>query len=638
MTESVAAVRFRAPVRFLHRLEDGVSIVLLGAMVLLPLAEIVARQLGAGIPGALPFEQHLTLWVAFLGAGLAAREGRLLALATGNFLPEGRFRAVAAVFTGGVSAMVATLLGTASLDLVRIEREGGIEMAAGVPVWVGQAVMPVGFAILALRLVWKSSDLWAGRAMAGFGIVLGLWIGANADSFADRAVTPWLVLILASTFLGGPIFAALGGAAVFLFLTDWVPLAAIPAESYRLAVSPTLAAIPLFTLTGFLLAEGGASERLLRVFRALFGWAPGSTAVVCTVVCAFFTVFTGGSGVTILALGGVLFAALSADGYRERFSLGLLTSSGSLGLLLPPALPLILFGIVAEVPIEDLFIGGLLPGLLLIALIAAWGVREGLRAGAGGTSISAKEGETSSAPAQWERMPPVLRRLLPPRVIEMAFAVWAGKWELLLPFVILGAFFSGYATLVETAALAALYAFVVQCLVHRDVKPGKPLVAVFRQCAVLVGGVLIILVVAMGLTSWLVDAQAAQALVDLVQNNIESKIVFLLALNVFLLLVGCLMDIFSATVVVVPLIVPLGLAFGVDPIHLGIIFVANLELGYLTPPVGLNLFLASYRFERPLLAVYRAAVPALLILGFGVLLITYVPWLTLGLLDLLGRR
>lgn len=626
--------------RFLHRLEDGVSTVLLGAMVLLPLAEIVARRLGTGIPGALPFEQHLTLWVAFLGAALAAREGRLLALATGNFLPEGRFRAVAAVFTGGVSAMVATLLGTASLDLVRIEREGGIEMAAGVPVWVGQAVMPVGFAILALRLVWKSSDLWAGRALAGFGIVLGLWIGANADSFADRAVTPWLVLILASTLLGGPIFAALGGAAVFLFLTDWVPLAAIPAESYRLAVSPTLAAIPLFTLTGFLLAEGGASERLLRVFRALFGWAPGSTAVVCAVVCAFFTVFTGGSGVTILALGGVLFAALSADGYRERFSLGLLTSSGSLGLLLPPALPLILFGIVAEVPIEDLFIGGLLPGLLLIALIGLWGVREGLRAGAGAgaTPISAKEGKALSESSPSERLPRVLGRWLPPRVNEIVLAVWAGKWELLLPFVILGAFFSGYATLVETAALAALYAFVVQCLVHRDVKLGKPLLAVFRQCAVLVGGVLIILVVAMGLTSWLVDAQAAQALVDLVQNNIESKIVFLLALNVFLLLVGCLMDIFSATVVVVPLIIPLGLAFGVDPIHLGIIFVANLELGYLTPPVGLNLFLASYRFERPLLAVYRAAVPALVILGFGVLLITYVPGLTLGLLELLGRR
>ena len=624
--------------RFLHRLEDGVSTVLLGAMVLLPLAEIVVRRLGTGIPGALPFEQHLTLWVAFLGAALAARDGRLLALATGNFLPEGRFRTIAAVFTGGVSAMVATLLGTASLDLVRIEREGGIEMAAGVPVWVGQAVMPVGFAILALRLVWKSSDLWTGRALAGFGIVLGLWIGANADSFADRAVTPWLVLILASTLLGGPIFAALGGAAVFLFLTDWVPLAAIPAESYRLAVSPTLAAIPLFTLTGFLLAEGGASERLLRVFRALFGWAPGSTAVVCAVVCAFFTVFTGGSGVTILALGGVLFAALSADGYRERFSLGLLTSSGSLGLLLPPALPLILFGIVAEVPIEDLFIGGLLPGLLLIALIAAWGVREGLRVGAGATPIAAKGGEALSEPSPSERLPPVLRRWLPPRVIEMVLAVWAGKWELLLPFVILGAFFSGYATLVETAALAALYAFVVQCLVHRDVKLGKPLLAVFRQCAVLVGGVLIILVVAMGLTSWLVDAQAAQALVDLVQNNIESKIVFLLALNVFLLLVGCLMDIFSATVVVVPLIIPLGLAFGVDPIHLGIIFVANLELGYLTPPVGLNLFLASYRFERPLLAVYRAAVPALVILGFGVLLITYVPGLTLGLLELLGRR
>lgn len=579
-------------------------------MVLLPLAEIVVRQTGTGIPGALPFEQHLTLWVAFLGAALAAREGRLLALATGNLLPEGRFRAIAAVFTGGVSAMVATLLGRASLDLVQIEREGGIEMAAGVPVWVGQAVMPVGFVMLALRLVWKSSELWAGRALAALGIVLGLAIGGNSEAFGELPATPWLVLILASTLLGGPIFAALGGAAAFLFLSDFVPLAAIPAESYRLAVSPTLAAIPLFTLTGFLLAEGGASERLLRVFRALFGWAPGGTAVVCAVVCAFFTVFTGGSGVTILALGGVLFAALSADGYRERFSLGLLTSSGSLGLLLPPALPLILFGIVAEVPIEDLFIGGLIPGLLLIALIALWGVREGLRGGARRTRVS---------------------------VLELGNAIWAAKLELLLPVVIVGAIFSGYATLVESAALAALYAFVIQCLVHRDVKVGKPLVAVFRQCTVLVGGVLIILVVAMGLTSWLVDAQAAQSLVELVQNNIESKLVFLLVLNVFLLLVGCLMDIFSATVVVVPLIIPLGLAFGVDPIHLGIIFVANLELGYLTPPVGLNLFLASYRFERPLLKIYRAAVPALIILGIGVLLITYVPGLTLGLLEWLGR-
>ncbi len=610
MTQNGAAARLPAVVRLVHRAEDGVSSVLLAAMVLLPLGEIVVRQSGAGIPGALPFEQHLTLWIAFLGASLAAREGRLLALATGTLLPEGRFRSAAAVLTGGVSAMVATLLGLASLELVQIEREGGIEMAAGVPVWVGQAVMPVGFALLALRLAWKSSDRWLGRGLAVLGIALGLWINANGDAFADRTTVPWLVLILASTLLGGPIFAALGGAAVFLFLADFVPLAAIPAESYRLAVSPTLAAIPLFTLTGFLLAEGGASGRLLRVFRALFGWAPGGTAVVCAVVCAFFTVFTGGSGVTILALGGVLFAALSADGYRERFSLGLLTSSGSLGLLLPPALPLILFGIVAQVSIEDLFIGGLLPGLLLIVLIAAWGVREGLRGGA-------RRSRTS--------------------VAEIGRAVWAGKWELLLPVVILFAIFSGVATLVESAALAAFYAFIVQCVIHRDLKVGKPLIAVFRQCTVLVGGVLIILVVAMGLTSWLVDAQAAQRLVELAQDNIESKLVFLLLLNVFLLLVGCLMDIFSATVVVVPLIIPLGLAFGVDPIHLGIIFVANLELGYLTPPVGLNLFLASYRFERPLLVVYRAAVPALVILGVGVLLITYVPVLTLGLLELMGR-
>ncbi|MEM6794469.1 MAG: TRAP transporter large permease subunit, partial [Acidobacteriota bacterium] len=285
----------------------------------------------------------------------------------------------------------------------------------------------------------------------------------------------------------------------------------------------------------------------------------------------------------------------------ESFSLGLLTASGSLGLLLPPALPLILYGIVAEVPITDLFLGGLLPGLLLVTLVAGWGVREGLVTGAGRTPFDA----------------------------AVAFrALWAAKWELLLPVLLVTSILRGWATPVESAALAAAYALVLQCAVHRDLHPLRDLPGVLRKCVVLIGGVLIILCVAMGLTSYLVDAQVPAELLSWVQEHVDSPIVFLLALNVFLLLVGCLMDIFSATVVVVPLIVPLGEAFGIHPIHLGIIFIANLELGYLTPPVGLNLFLASYRFEKPLLAVYRAAIPMLLILALGVLLITYVPFLT----------
>jgi len=398
---------------------------------------------------------------------------------------------------------------------------------------------------------------------------------------------------------------------VLLFLAEGVPAAAVPVETYRLVVSPTLPAIPLFTLSGFMLAQGGASERLLRVFRALFGWVPGGTAIVAAMSCAFFTVLTGGSGVTILALGGLLFQALRSDGYRERFSLGLLTASGSLGLLFPPALPLMLYGIVAQIAIPDLFLGGLVPGLLLLLLVAAWGVREGVVTRAGRQSFSLREARS---------------------------AIWVGKWELALPLVVLGSIFSGYATLVESAALTVLYTFAVESLVHRDLSFRRDLPKVLVECLVLIGGVLIILAVAMGFTNYLVDVQVPARIVDWVQTYIHSPLTFLLCLNLLLLLVGCLMDIFSAIVVVVPLIVPLGAAFGIDPIHLGIIFVANLELGYLTPPVGLNLFLAAYRFERPVLQIWRAAVPMLVILAIGVLLITYVPALTLGIFDLVGRH
>lgn len=588
-------------------------------MVILPLSEILARFIGTGIPGALSFVQHLTLWIGLLGALVAAREDRLLAMATGQLIPEGRWRDAARVFTSAVTALVCALLARASLELVMIEKEGGDELALGIKVWMGQLVLPVAFALLALRIVWRASPKWWGRGLAGLALLLGLGLGQRPEVLEGQSAWPGLAVLALATVLGGPLFVALGGTALVLFLRDGVPPAAIPVESYRLSVSPTLAAIPLFTLTGFLLAEGKASERLLRVFRSLVGFVPGGTAVVCAVVCAFFTIFTGGSGVTILALGGLLYQALLADGYRERFSLGLLTASGSLGLLLPPSLPLILYGIVvaqsalppdAHMDIADLFIGGILPGLLLIALVAVLGVREGLAVNVVRTRFSVR---------------------------EAAAALWQSKWELLLPVVILVAFFGGYATIVETAALSAFYAFVVQCFVHRDLGLGKDLFRVLQHCAVLVGGVLIILGVAMGLTSWMVDAQVAARLVELVRDNIDSRFVFLLLLNLFLLVVGCLMDIFSATVVVVPLIVPLGMAFGVHPVHLGMIFIANLELGYLTPPVGLNLYLASYRFEKPLLTVTRAVLPMLAILGVGVLLITYVPELTLGLLRLMGR-
>jgi tripartite ATP-independent transporter DctM subunit len=379
----------------------------------------------------------------------------------------------------------------------------------------------------------------------------------------------------------------------------------------ELTTSTGIAAIPLFTFAGFLLAEGKSSERLLRVFRAWVGWAPGGTAVAAATLCAFFTLFTGGSGVTILVLGGLLLPALVQSGYRERFSIGLLTASGSLGLLFPLSLPLMLFGIVSQkASIEDLFIGGILPGMLMLGLLAALGVREGIKTNAHRNAFQVREAVGS---------------------------VWEAKWELLLPVFVVGSFVGGVATLVESAPIAALYTVIVQRYINRDLPSWSEVFRVAADCVALVGSVLVILAVAAGLTDYLVFAEIPAALVAWTQEHVHSKLMFLLFLNLFLLIVGTLMDIFSAIVVVVPLIMPLAEVYDVNPVHLGIIFVANLELGFLHPPLGLNLLLASVRFKKPVLEVTWATLPMLGILAVGVLLITYVPWLTLGILQWMGR-
>jgi C4-dicarboxylate transporter DctM subunit len=591
--------------------EDSVASLALLAMAVLPILEIVLRRLfGVGVPASGPIVQHLTLWVGFLGAAIAAREGKLLALASGTLIPEGSFRRACEIFAAAVAAFVSAVLAWGGLDLVLSERAAGTTLGANIPTWVAQLVLPVGFALIAARQVWRASPGWIGRAVAALGLVAAVAVIRVPGLIEGHPTWPWLAVIVIAAALGTPIFVILGGAAVLLFMADGVTPGAVLIETYALSVSPTLPAIPLFTLAGFILAEGRASERLLRVFRAWFGWIPGGTAVVCAFLCSFFTVFTGGSGVTILALGGVLFPALLKDGYRERFSLGLMTASGSLGLLLPPALPLILYGVVAQIPIADLFIGGILPGILLTTMIAAWGVREGIVSHA---------------------------RRQPFQIGEAFASLWAGKWELAMPVVVLVPMFSGVATAVEAAALVALYALTVQTLIHRDLSIRRDGLRVFTECAVVVGGVLVILGVAVGFTSYLVGAQVPARMLAWSQQHISSKYTFLLALNLFLLAVGWFMEIFAAIFVVVPLIVPLGVAFGIHPVHLGIIFIANLELGFLTPLVGLNIFLASYRFKRPVLEVCRAALPMMAILGIGVLLITYVPWLTTGLLQLLGR-
>ena len=579
-------------------------------MALLPLIEIVYRNIATGgIPGSSVIVQHLTLLIAFTGAAIAAREGRLLSLTSGRALFKGKYGEFTRYYASAIGAAVSVGLFWASWQMVKIDYEYPINIIKGVPNWTAEAVMPIVFILIAIRLVLKSSPQIKIRLIIVAVVILIAILGNVEAIQGSNFVWFGLLLIIISVAFGAPIFVGLGGAALLLFWSDFVPLASIPAESYRIVVSPTLPTIPLFTLAGYILAESNAAKRLVKVFRAWFGWLPGGTPIVTVAVCAFFTTFTGGSGVTILALGGLLLPMLIQEKYPEKFSIGLLTASGSLGLFFPPSLAVILYGVISHTPIDEIFIAGIIPGIFLMILVALWGIRQGYLSKIERTEFNLKD----------------------------AFAaLWEAKWEVALPVVVLVGIYGGFTTMVETAALAALYALVVEVFIHKDLSLRYDLPRVVSSCATLIGGVLIILSVAMGLTAYLVDAEVPMLALEFVQTHVESPWVFLLSLNLLLLLVGAMMDIFSAIVVIVPLIVPIAAAYGIAPVHLAIIFLANLELGYLTPPVGMNLFLASYRFDKDLLTVYRAAIPYLIILLIGVIAITYIPILTLGLGRVLG--
>jgi tripartite ATP-independent transporter DctM subunit len=587
--------------RLLAAAENAGLVAALALMALLPLAEIALRAaFQVGVSGAAAFTQNLALVAGMLGAVVATREDRLLSLSTLPSLLSPSAASVARQFAGMVSTAIAALLFVASIGFVLAERTGGNVIAYGVPVWLMAAAIPAGFALIALRLAFNASPSWPGRIAAVVAALVTGAAAASALSLSGTLLVAALGLLFAAAVLGSPVFATLGGLALILFWGDGLPIASISLDHYRVVVNPTLPMIPLFTLAGYFLAEGGAPRRLVRVCNALFGGLRGGAALVTVVACVFFTSFSGASGVTIIALGGMLMPLLAGSGYSAKAALGLLTSAGSLGGLLPPGVPLVLYAIIARVSIEDMFLAGILPGLLMVGLVAAWGLRQ--------------------APAQRER-----RRF---DAREARAALWGAKWELALPVVAFGGLFGGVATPVEAAALTAVYAFFIEVFVHRDLDLRRDAPRVMVQAGLLVGGILLILGVALGLTNYLVDAQIPERAVDWVTGALHSRWAFLLALNVFLLVAGCFLDIFSATVVLVPILLPLGAAFGVDPVHLGIIFLANMELGYLTPPVGMNLFFAAYRFGKPLPEVFRAVLAPLCVLAAGVLLITFVPWLT----------
>jgi len=410
-------------------------------------------------------------------------------------------------------------------------------------------------------------------------------------------------LVVAALF-GLPLFAVIGGAALLCFYGEGIDSAAVIVETYRLTASSGLIAIPLFVLAGVVLAASQAPRRLLRAFNAFLGWMPGGLAVVALVSCAFFTAFTGASGVTILALGCLLYPMLRQEGYGERFSLGLLTSSGSLGLLLPPSLPIILYGIVAQTSIDALFLAGVIPALFHLLINSSYAMYKGVRFHVPRTPFSGR---------------------------ELVTALRGAAWDLPLPGLIILSIYTGFTTASEAAAVVAAYVLFVELVVYRDLSLFRDIPGLMREGMVLVGTILIILGCALGLTSYLVDAQVPMRMLELIRGLIHSRLVFLLWLNLFLLVVGSMMDIFSAIMVVVPLILPIAESFGVHPVHLGIIFLANLEAGYSTPPVGINLFIACSRFGKPVLTLYRAALPFLALMIIWLLGITYIPGLSLWL-------
>jgi len=580
----------------------------LGAMAILPLAEIALRAtLHTGISGAASLTQHLALVASMLGAAVAAREGRLLSLSTVDSLLDGKSAIVVRFFTRTVAVIVAALLFLASAEFVVAERAGGNVIVYGIPVWLAEAVLPLGFAILTARLACGAAGNWPARIATLALAAAVAFAAARQLPLNNTTALAAIGAVLAAAVFGSPVFTTLGGLALFLFWSRGLPIAAVALDHYRMVVNPSLPMIPLFTLAGYLLAEGGAPRRLIRVFNALLGGMRGGAAFATVLACAFFTSFSGASGVTIIALGGMLMPLLLSAGYSQKSALGLLAGAGSLGGLLPPGLPLVLYALVAKLPIEDMFLAGIVPGLLMVALIAAWGLRLAPR-----RPITVRR-------ADWR---------------EARAALRDAKWELCLPLVAFAALFGGFATPVEAAALTAVYAFVIEVFVYRDLNLRHDVPRVMAQCGLLVGGVLLILGVALGFTNFLIDANIPERLVDWVSATIHSRWLFLAALNVFLLVAGCVLDIFSATVVLVPLLVPLGSAFGIDPLHLAIVFLVNMELGYLTPPVGMNLFFTAYRFGKPLPEVFRAALPAFFVLATALVAVTLLPWLATALPEL----
>lgn len=596
-------------------IDTWVAAAALVLMTLIPLLEILLRPgLGKGIENAPALVQHLGLVLAMLGAVAAERHGHLSTLGGGLGALGGGLRQKAIYYFAKASAaLICGALALASWRFVASEMVAGHNLAYGVPVWCVQAVMPVGFLLLGARLASRCAEPIMLRLL--FSVVLpglGVLLVAQFEG-TSMMLWPFVLWVLAALLAGAPIFAIIGALALALFWQEGQPLASVPLSHYQITVNPSLPALPLFTLAGLVFARTGAAQRLGAVFLAAFGEGVTGTVVAAAVLCSCFTAFTGGSGVTILALGGLLLPLLRNAGYPEQRGIGLVTSASALGVLLAPSVPLIMYAIIARVPINTMFLAGLVPAAVMVVFLLVIGGylrRQGLPAA---TLV-----QTAKEPGHFLK------------------TAWAAKWEILAPVVAITSLVSGLATPTESAALTAAYAIVTQAWAHRELNAsvlGKAL----ADCVQVIGGVMLILGMALGLTNYLIDAGVPDAAIEWVQSVIPNKFVFLLVLSIFLLIAGALMEIFAALVVLVPLLLPVAMSYGIDPVHFGIIFLAAMEMGFLCPPAGMNVYFASAMFGKSIRYVAVSVLPAVLAILLGTLLISWLPILATGLPSLFMR-
>jgi len=627
--------------RFAGRIEKGLCYSALALMAALPVASALLRPFNIAIPMFRPILIHLFLITGLFAAMLTTRAKEHISIAVIQYIKKENLKNVFFCITGFISAFIAAILFWDSISFIKYSLSG--RTIGLVPESIIALIMPIAYCIIAFRFAANSrfgktaairwippaAALLLGTAAALPAITKLVWgfeppepFFSWVNSLYDLAYnfrTPLILFLALSAFAGTPIFIAIGGIALVMLQALGGEPDVAPIQIYSALTDADIIAIPLFTLTGFFLSESKAGERLVAAFRSFFSWIPGGMIFATVVICAFFTSFTGASGVTILALGGILYTILKEKlGYSETFTIGLLTSVGCIGILFPPSLPIILVGSttnsilyfmgeIINYNIIDFFLGALIPGIILVVVMIIFGIIA---------SIKVK------IPVE------------PFNLKEAGAALKESVFEILLPIILIAGYFSGILTLVEASAVSAIYVFIVEVIINRDIKL-KEVPKVFYKAVPIIGGILSILAMAKALSYAIIDSQVPEKLAFWMQHTVESKILFLLLLNLALLVVGCLMDIFSAILVVLPLLVPLAQVYGIDPIHLGIIFIINLEVGFLTPPVGMNLFLASYRFKKPFTEICRFVLPFLAAQIAVVLLVTYVPWFSSFLVGLI---